>query len=645
MYRCPRCNNELAENARFCTKCGFNRTNARMSSVPLQQGQAGQAPTTTNSAQPRQQAGTPIVAVKPPIQTQKPPMTPQGFPPQHPGVGNRPGPGPQPFQSPQNQSLPSSRPSPNTPAQPLQGRGQQAPAPFIPATPMPGQPPQNRQVGQPVQNGTPLNRQMAPPAPPMSNRAGQAWQGQRPPNTPFPGAVQPPPNAGLAPQRGSTPRQAPNMPLTSRESVEATNRAAEQWRRSWFDRQRAEAGPAMGITRGQAVVSEPLMIMQQSLVRMRAIVLSKQDPQKQSMGMRFWVSIMVLVALIGSMGAYIIYSYLPGNAPQNSVASGGNSPMPILTIQGKTNTLIAGQSLRIHGEHFGANDVITFNLDTTLLPAKGESSDKGSFDAVLLIAPTTLAGSYQLEAMDNTAGKQAFLTVQILPTTMPTNTTDLQIQTQQYKTLTALTFAAQFDKSSTLTQNIIIHNKNNDMPLQWTAATVTTDGGNWLSIADGRTTGQLDRNGSIAIAIGVSTTGLKIATYKGDVVFTINGRDQILLPVTLQLASTAVELVIDPNPLIGVIQGGGTCLPETSLTLINLGNMGIQWSVKGDGAFDQQHLHFDGQTGTGGTLLPGETKVVKIACIGIQLGEALYHLTVYYNGQAEHIPVSIRTTN
>ncbi len=37
MYRCPRCNVELSLDARFCPRCGFNQTNARMQKVASQQ--------------------------------------------------------------------------------------------------------------------------------------------------------------------------------------------------------------------------------------------------------------------------------------------------------------------------------------------------------------------------------------------------------------------------------------------------------------------------------------------------------------------------------------------------------------------------------------------------------------------------------
>src|SRR6266568_851015 len=36
MVRCPRCKSELPAEARFCNKCGFNQTNARLAAAQAQ---------------------------------------------------------------------------------------------------------------------------------------------------------------------------------------------------------------------------------------------------------------------------------------------------------------------------------------------------------------------------------------------------------------------------------------------------------------------------------------------------------------------------------------------------------------------------------------------------------------------------------
>jgi hypothetical protein len=96
------------------------------------------------------------------------------------------------------------------------------------------------------------------------------------------------------------------------------NKEAERWRNSWRDRQRAEAGPAIDVSRGQASVPEPLMAMQQSLARIRAVILSRHEEEdKQSTGIGSRVILGLLIVLILALIAYIISTYLHG--PQSSI--------------------------------------------------------------------------------------------------------------------------------------------------------------------------------------------------------------------------------------------------------------------------------------------------------------------------------------
>jgi len=97
----------------------------------------------------------------------------------------------------------------------------------------------------------------------------------------------------------------------------ATSRAAQRWRTSWRNRQRSEAGPAMIVSRGQSSVPQPLLAMQDSLMRIRAIIAPKQDIQKASPA--FWITVFLMTCLIVGLGAYIAFSYLP--ADNNAVRS------------------------------------------------------------------------------------------------------------------------------------------------------------------------------------------------------------------------------------------------------------------------------------------------------------------------------------
>lgn len=647
MYRCPRCNVELPANARFCNRCGFNQTNARMTAVASQPDKPGSQPPTSPSSSPL-----------PPGQAGKgPSVSPSGTPGAARPVVATP-------KGASNPSIPT-RPSAKMKTTSTQtSSGQQAPMAFIPESPAPA----SSQRPSPAKRGFESPIQKIGPAQPMP-KGTSAQPSQQPPRTPAqapqaqpgqpmqPMSFQPAASPASHPQqkrsdmaRGPVTPNSPHVPRTpqtarSVESLAATSKAAERWRNSWIERQRAEAGPAVGISRGQAVVPEPLLVMQQSFARMRAVILNQnKQGQNQGIGFGFWFAIVMMFCLVVGLGTYVISTYLPGSQLQNRIVPGSDGPIPLLTIQNKQSTIIAGQTLHVHGDHFGAQHPITFYLNNTQLQIQGttaKSNSSGAFDVALHIAPTTLAGSYLLEAVDNQAGKHAFANLQILPATMPTNTTALALLSKQGKTLTSLTFGGQANRGNPPRQDIVLHN-NGNTALPWTATAIADNGVNWLIIDDANTGGQLNSFESITMGISILTTGLKSGPYTGQIVFTVNNTQQVILPVTLQLTDISNELVISPNPLTAIIQAGGTCLPDTSITLINLSGSGVNWDVKGDGAFNQQHIHFDAQIEENNTLLPGDTKVIKITCIGVQLGMT-YPVTVYYNGQTQHILITIRT--
>ncbi len=108
------------------------------------------------------------------------------------------------------------------------------------------------------------------------------------------------------------------MPLLSPESFIATSKAAEHWRNSWRDRQYAEAGPAEDVSRGHAAVPMPLMAMQRSFARMRAIARTRNDGR--STNFRFWITLFLLLCIIAGLGAYIVSTYLP-NSPVGAAHS------------------------------------------------------------------------------------------------------------------------------------------------------------------------------------------------------------------------------------------------------------------------------------------------------------------------------------
>jgi hypothetical protein len=463
---------------------------------------------------------------------------------------------------------------------------------------------------------------------------------------------QPPDMQGVAITMVQSP---PEMPVgfaaltrEGSESLIATSKAAEHWRESWRERQHDEAGPAIGITRGQAQVPEPLMSMQHSIARMRAIVVPKNPENQHSKNFVFWFALVLLICIIGGLSAYVISTYVPSTQLAGQVSSAAGVS-PTLTIQNtQKNTIAAGQTLRVHGAYFGSNHVIIFSLATTSLTTTGpvQSNSKGTFDAALAIPATWLAGSYALQAQDNQSGLHAFLDLQILPGTLTmSNNTPLVLTTNaQSIATTGLTFKVVVGNSTSSAQRITLTNSGNT-PVPWSVSTIAENSLNWLLINDGKTGGTLDANGTDSVGISASAIGLKSSTkpYIGSVIFTVNAT-QAIVPVSLSVQNTALEVVVNPDPVIAYLQGSGTCLPVT-LTLINLSNQVVTWNAN-PYAVDMPHIHLDGQTSEQGTLDPvglsNNTKVVKITCIGAQAGEKLYHISVYYNSVAVNVPVSIR---
>ena len=322
MYYCPRCKAKVPAEALYCTRCGFNATNARLNVL-------SHAPNTSNSSQkpdsPAQpQPGTSASQVQPrvpqvvPPTPTMPPAAParRSIQPEtrrvvHPHNANTPFTMSTPLARaaslPHNveQVIPATPPAltpsmPQIPNTPIVATKSQT-NPSIPTRPVPSH------LQQPTQaHITPahlLAIQQSPSTPstpptlsalatPMSPQTSRVQPGQ-----PF-APLQPPWNtAQVSPAQSVTPQQIQPrqserpQPVTSHsprsaESYVATRNAAERWRTSWRNKQRSEAGPATEVSRGQSSVPEPLMAMQHSLARIRAIGKPQQKEKHISV---FWL--------------------------------------------------------------------------------------------------------------------------------------------------------------------------------------------------------------------------------------------------------------------------------------------------------------------------------------------------------------------
>ncbi|HYT33389.1 MAG TPA: hypothetical protein VEL69_00015 [Ktedonobacteraceae bacterium] len=119
------------------------------------------------------------------------------------------------------------------------------------------------------------------------------------------------------------------------ESFVATSIAAEHWRTSWRNRQRAEAGPATTAARGHSSVPEPLLAMQQSLLRMRALMRPENTPEnsKERAGPGFWITILLMLCVIGGLGIFIASTFLPVAEQSAHSNAAFATPQPTLAIQ------------------------------------------------------------------------------------------------------------------------------------------------------------------------------------------------------------------------------------------------------------------------------------------------------------------------
>ncbi len=432
----------------------------------------------------------------------------------------------------------------------------------------------------------------------------------------------------------------------------ATSKAVEDWRKSWHDRQYAEAGPAVDVSRGQASVPMPLLSKQQSFVRMRAIASNnKQQQNKRTLNFGTWIILLLMICLIVGLGAYIVWSYLPNSSfGITHTTPPVNSTQPTLAAQGTTSqTVIIGQTIQLHGEHFGANHTITFLLDsaTHILDASGkdissQTNSQGTFDAILTINKQWTTGSHSIEAVDNSSNLFAFMTLQVIPAGTPTtSSTELSV-TMDNKAVQKLTFMAVTGQANPEPQRITITNISKAL-LNWSAVASSSNNLSWLTINDNNTFGHLDISQPHDILISVNIVGLKSnpqKPYTGQIVFTINDNQLLTVPVQLWISDATPEMVFSPNPIIVQSGSGNTCNSGVTLTLINLGTVAISWTVNPDDKDNIKFVNNNGQILESGTLLPsgsllpsgqpGDSVVLNLRCNGIQGGQQ-YHVSVYAN--------------
>ena len=439
------------------------------------------------------------------------------------------------------------------------------------------------------------------------------------------------------------------LALFSPESFAYTSKAAEHWRKSWRDRQYAEAGPAEAVSKGQASVPSPLMAMQNSFGRMRAII-NKQKQDTSSSNLGFWVTLFLMICLIGGLGTYIVSTYLP-NASFGAahIAPPGASQQASLALEGTSSTtFMIGQALHVHGEHFGANDPIRILLDTTTPILSVQANDQGAFDTTMSISNNWPVGTRIIQAIDDRANMSAYLDIQVNPAASPVTSSPNLSVTLNGKAIQSLPFSYQIGQSAPEAQRITITNTSGK-PLYWSAAASTDHNLNWLTIADNDIEGQLDISQPHSIGIGVNVTGLGSSPankpYRGQITFTINSNEELTLPVQLTIIDATPEMIFSPEPILAVANPDGTCQSGVTLTLINLGMAVIHWSVNPDLKDNIQFIDDRGNVKETGDLessgTNGDTVILTLRCFAVQKGHP-YSVQIFANSLQWHEMVIVQ---
>jgi hypothetical protein len=433
----------------------------------------------------------------------------------------------------------------------------------------------------------------------------------------------------------------------------ATSKVAEHWRDSWRDRQRAEAGPAVGVSRGQASVPMPLMAMQHSIARMRAIVLNnKQTQHGRSNTLGFWMTLLLMICLIGGLSTYIISTFLTTSSLGAArITHLGGTASPSLTVKGaQTGGAAIGQILQLHGDHFGPGDTINFYLDSTTQitatngqPLTAQSDGSGSFNVSCRVDSSWSVGPHLIQAQDRRTQQTAYVNIEVsLNVTPETSSPNLQLSTKLLK------FTAIFGEGNPAPQKFTLTNTSGQ-PLQWSVTATADDNLSWLIVNQNQTNGSMNIDEQDTLSVSVLTAGLAVSTskqpyYSGHIIFTINGKELLTLPVQLVVEHPVTEMSFSPDPIIGHIAANGTCAAGTTLTLINLSNEEVHWSVTPDSNFatnikfvdnagnslSQGFLDPSGSTGPKGQRT--DITVLTLRCSGVKVNMQ-YHISIYANNQ------------
>jgi hypothetical protein len=184
----------------------------------------------------------------------------------------------------------------------------------------------------------------------------------------------------------------------------------------------------------------------------------------------------------------------------------------------------------------------------------------------------------------------------------------------------------------------LLTNKNTTTAITWTAKATTHDNLSWLDIDPTTAGGKIKIGSTETLKVGINSEGLKskATPYTGEIIFTINQTEQLTLPVELRVQNQTAELVIDPNPLVGlVVTKDHTCQANGQLQIVNISNAPVSWNISMN-TVTKQRIQFteQGKVFLSGTLAPegqpGDSQALTLGCTHVQNGDS-YQFNVNAN--------------
>jgi hypothetical protein len=346
----------------------------------------------------------------------------------------------------------------------------------------------------------------------------------------------------------------------------------------------------------------------------------------------FWLKAILVVCILAAFGVYLAQNYFSNvsSTTQTYVYHAGSAPE--ITVAGqRILSAEQGQSLSVQGRHFNVGAAIIFMLDGKI-PINGSNgrqltltaSIQGAFDATIPVTTRWTIGRHFIVARDNNSGQEAYLSVQVTAAKLDnTSSISLKLSTSH------LTFQAAVGQGNPHEQFVTMTNSGTAAtPLHWTAKAVTDDQANWLAVSPTTAGGEIHTGESDRVGIDVELADLKSndVLHTGSILLTINANEHLTLPVVLYVYHSAAEVELSPDPVIGQFTAlGNSCLPDTSLLLMNVGKTKVRWALTFD-ANTKQHIAFNYNAKPifQGELAPsgqaGDTQVLFLSCTQVQQG-------------------------